>query len=473
MAWPILEPGTPFIPSWHIDAICDHLQACTEGHITRLGVNVPPGSGKSLIMSVMWNAWEWGPRNLAHMRFLSTSYELKNVVRDTRRTLRLLQSEWYQSLWGDRVQLTREAVLSFENSRMGSREGAAFASLTGKRGDRLTIDDPHSMQNAESDADRAKAQRIWREDVTNRVNSQERSVIALIMQRLHTADICGLIAQLGQPFVMLILPMEFEAARKCTTYVHGRKFFEDPRKVEGELLAPAIFSKTAVAEMKRGMTAYAIAGQYQQRPVAREGGLFKRDWFDGKIIRKDAIPPVSKWVRHWDLAATADRSAAFTAGVKMGKTKDGRFVVSSVIRGQWDAQTVQRQISLTAQLDGKDVEISLPQDPGQAGKAQKVNFYQILAGYKVHAQPETGDKVHRAEPFSCQCEVGNVLIVDAAWTEDYIDELCLFPGAKWKDQVDASSGAFGRLTIIPDIVITVPIVVGASRDVSGMAHRGF
>jgi predicted phage terminase large subunit-like protein len=188
---------------------------------------------------------------------------------------------------------------------------------------------------------------------------------------------------------------------------------------------------------------YAYAGQYQQRPVPRDGGLFKREWFEGKIIRQ--APEGTRWVRHWDLAATKKVTAARTAGVKLGKTPDGKFVVGHVAKTQDEGNAVRRLIKATAEVDGKKVDISLPQDPGQAGKVQAQDMVAMLAGWKVKAQPETGDKVTRAEPFSSQCEAGNVYIVEGEWNQDYLDELCMFPGGSFKDQVDASSGAFAGL----------------------------
>jgi predicted phage terminase large subunit-like protein len=219
--------------------------------------------------------------------------------------------------------------------------------------------------------------------------------------------------------------------------------FVDPRTTDGELLDPVRFPPKEVKKLQRDMGDYAYAGQYQQRPTPREGGLFKREWFEGRIIRQ--APPGTRWVRHWDLAATKDKKAARTAGVKLGRTPDGRYVVGHVVKTQDEGNAVRRLIKATAELDGVEVEISLPQDPGQAGKVQAKDFVAGLAGFVVRAEGETGDKYTRAEPFSVQCEAGNVDLVEGPWNADYIDELCLFPGGSFADQVDASSGAFGRL----------------------------
>jgi predicted phage terminase large subunit-like protein len=131
--------------------------------------------------------------------------------------------------------------------------------------------------------------------------------------------------------------------------------------------------------------------------------------------------------------------------VKMGRTPDGKYVVGHVTKTQDEGAAVRSLILGTAQVDGRECEISLPQDPGQAGKVQKQDMIAMLAGFNARAQPETGDKITRAEPFSAQCEAGNVFLVEGAWINDYLDELCMFPAGMFKDQVDASSGAFGRL----------------------------
>ena len=440
-AWHVLEPNARYIHNWHIDAICAHLEAVTNGRVSRLLINVPPGSMKSLLVSVFWQAWEWGPRGKRSMRFLATAFNDGPVKRDTRKCRDLILSEWYQALWPE-VALTRTGETSFANDSTGTREGVAFGSLTSQRGDRLIVDDPHSVKRAESDAERESTARNFREGALNRLNDQEKSAIVVVMQRLHEADVSGVIISLGMGYVHLFLPMEFERERRCSTELG----FVDPRLADGDLLDPLRFPRDSVENLKRDMGSYAYAGQYQQRPTAREGGLFKRAWFADKIISENAIPAGVRWVRHWDLAATKKLTAARTAGLKLGRAPDGRFIVGHVITTQDEGNAVRNLIKATAQTDGVSVEISLPQDPGQAGKVQKADLISMLAGFVAHAEPETGDKVTRAEPFSAQCEAGNVSIVRGPWNDLYLDELCLFPGGAFKDQVDASSGAFGRLT---------------------------
>jgi predicted phage terminase large subunit-like protein len=451
------------VPSWQVDAVCEHLEAVTYGWVNRLLINVPPGSMKSLLSSVMWPAWEWGPRSMGAMRYLATAFNDGPVKRDTRKMRDLVSSPWYQERWPE-VKLVRSGETSFANSQTGGREGVPFPSLTSQRGDRLIIDDPHSTTTAESETERKRTVRQFREGATNRLNDQAKSAIVVIMQRLHEGDISGEILAGDMGYVHLCLPMEYEPKPyKIGGYTFDPKRknaigFADPRTEAGELLNPGRFTEKVVADLQRDMGEYAYTGQYQQRPVPREGGLFKRQWFENRIV--GAAPPGTVWFRHWDLAASKNKGA-YTAGVKLGKTPDGRYVVGHVSRFREEGDVVRKRIKTQGDLDGRHVTISLPQDGGQAGKVQKQEMLAYLAGFTVRVLIEAslGDKQSRAAPFAVQCEAGNVSLVRGDWNEDYLDELCLFPGGKFKDQVDASSGAFAQHVMAP-----AQSVVGVQRS---------
>lgn len=443
-AWPILHPGTPYVHGWHIEAICQHLEAITQGRITRLLINVPPGTMKSLLVSVFWPAWEWTFR--PELQYLTTSYSEGYVKRDSRRMRDLVSSEWYQSLWGDRVKLARSAEISFENTARGFREGKPFASLTGGRGDRLIIDDPHSTETAESPAERENTIRVFRESVPTRLNDPQRSAIVIIMQRLHEGDVSGQAIALKLGYVHLMLPMEFEPERRCVTVVDGAEFFSDPRNYEGALLFPERFSREVVDRDKKPLGSYAVAGQFQQRPAPRGGGMFKRGWFE--IV--DAVPAQSRRARGWDLAASKAKPGTkpdWTAGVRVARDEGGTFYVEDVARFQGSANEVQTTLRNTATQDPVGTSVRLPQDPGQAGKAQAETLIKLLAGFAVQAKPVTGDKATRAQPAAAQAEAGNVKLLRGAWNESFLDELCSFPAGAHDDQVDAFADALNALSL--------------------------
>lgn len=436
MAWHVLEPGTELKWGWSLDAICEHLTAVTDGEILRLLMNVPPGCMKSLLTGVLWPAWEWGPRNMPGMRYLGTAHKQDLAVRDNLKARRLIQSEWYQERWP--VQLTgdQNAKTKFENVHTGFREAMAFTSLTGARGDRLTIDDPLSVDGANSEADLHAAEITFTESLPTRVNN-DKSAIVVIMQRLHERDTSGIILKRELGYEHLCLPMRFEIERRCSTSIG----FVDPRVNDGDLLFPERFPEKTVAELEKTLGSYAAAGQLQQRPAPRDGGMFKRAWFS--VVR--AIPKGTTFVRGWDLAAT-EGAGDYTVGVKIGHMPNGRFIIADVQRDRLSAAGVDRLLLNTASQDGYACDISIPQDPGQAGKSQASYLVGQLAGYNIKTSTESGSKETRANPLAAQAEAGNVDILEAPWNDIFIGELCIFPNGT-KDQVDAASRAFNELAL--------------------------
>lgn len=190
-----------------------------------------------------------------------------------------------------------------------------------------------------------------------------------------------------------------------------------------------------------------LKGNWKIRSAA--GLFFKRTQLGG--IFEKAPKDVVRWVRCWDLAATEKNEGgdpAYTAGVLIGKRKNGRYVIADVINKQMSASDVRKTIKLTAQADRatyKRVRIRLPKDPGQAGKDQAESYIKYLAGFDVCAVAETGSKEARAEPMAAQWQAGNFDIVYGPWNEEYLLQLENFPDGKFKDMVDASANGFAEL----------------------------
>ena len=221
LGWHALEPGVDFVSNWAVHAICDHLEAVTDGSIRRLLINVPPGCTKSMTTCVFFPAWEWGPKNLPHYRYISFSHERNLATRDNVRCRDLVQSEWYQENWGDQFEMKSDqnAKTYYENSKTGWRQAVAAQGLTGKRGDRILADDCHSVKGADSDAQREEVLQIFSETVPTRLNKQAESAIIVIMQRVHERDVSGLILAKELGYEHLMLPMRFEEERRCYSKV--------------------------------------------------------------------------------------------------------------------------------------------------------------------------------------------------------------------------------------------------------------
>lgn len=434
-AWHVIEPGTELKWGWAMSAICDHLQAVYEGRIQNLLMNVPPGTSKSTLTGVMFPAWVWTQDQ--SKRFLATAHKADLAHRDNVKCRRIVQSEWYQKRWPN-LKLTGDVnrATKFENTSSGFRESMAFTGMTGSRGDFVILDDPLSASNANSEAELYRAEIEFTETLPTRINNDKSSII-VVMQRLHERDTSGLILSRGLRYEHLMLPMRFEGERRCHTSIG----FEDPRTEEGELLFPERFPESQVEELETVMGSYGSAGQLQQRPIPRGGGLFKRE--DFRIV--NTIPNGTRFFRGWDLAASTNKTSAYTAGVKLGLAPNGRIIVAHAIRGRWTPGQVIANIRQTALLDGEGTRLSIPQDPGQAGKAQKDGFAQQLREFAVHFSPETGDKITRAEPFAAQVEAGMVDVLEGEWTAEYLDEISVFPNGNFLDQVDATSRAYQML----------------------------
>lgn len=482
-AWPVLHPGTPFIDGWAIQTVCRHLEAVTRGEVDRLLINVPPGCTKSMLVNVFWPAWEWGPKGLAHYQYISASYEKGLAIRDLVYCRDLLKSEWYQSHWPIEFKEDNDGKSEYSNTERGWRFASSVGSgLTGRRGHRFIIDDPHSVGTAESDTERATARFWFTETTPTRFVDQKKPVYVIIMQRLHEGDISGLIAnKLAKDWVHLVLPMEAEPefaswtpvpngtepARMRRVKKEGEPlpyyvpdpdgellYRQDPREQPGELLWEERFDTESIDQLKSQFMAeggsYAVACQLQQRPVPRGGGMFQRDDFE--IL--DRCPPLVTSVRGWDLAATKDGNGAFTAGVKLGRTKEGQYVIADVVRFRGSPAEVERTIKRCTKTDGCPQ--SIPQDPGQAGKAQRQRYANLLDGYVVHFSPETGSKEDRAKPIAAQVECKNVALVRASWNDSFLAEAGLFPGSDFLDQIDALSRAHAYLLKDHHQIATVP-----------------
>jgi predicted phage terminase large subunit-like protein len=435
--WPVLEPGRKLVTGWPIEAIAEHLEAVTRGEIRKLLITVPPGSMKSLLTRAFWPSWSWIAQ--PSLRYIGASYAEALAARDNRRAKMIVESPLYQRLF-PHVRLSDDQAqkVNFANTSTGSMMATSVRGrATGERGDVFVIDDPHNVLEAESEAIRGETLQWFREVVPSRVNDLDRSAFVCIMQRVHHEDVAA--AALEQGYEHLLIPMHYDPSRARTTSIG----WKDPRTEPGDLMWPERFSARAVAELETTLGIYAASAQLEQRPTPREGGLFKAD----KIQTIDAVPQDEEivWCRAWDLAAT-DGGGAYTAGVLVGwRVAARRVIIAGVRRERVGPEGVRKLIEDTAGIDGDDVPISIPQDPGQAGKAQARDFTVRLAGYRVRIEPQTGSKETRAEPFAAQVEAGNVDIVTGHWNRDFIEELRHFPRGVYKDQVDAASSAFNAV----------------------------
>jgi hypothetical protein len=230
---------------------------------------------------------------------------------------------------GGRFQLTTDQNQKhrFENDHTGYRIATSVGgSATGERADIVVVDDPHSVDQAESDTVRRAAVEWFNGTMSTRLNDFDTGHKIMVQQRLHEADLSGDLLAKGD-FELLCLPAEFEPERRCTTSIG----WSDPRAEAGELLWPGKLTAAHLAKLKVSLGSYRYAGQYQQRPAPAEGGILKRGWWrfwqpahmdlpcvpvslpDGRVLNIQAVPVPAEFgtlIQSWDMAfkdkATSD-----------------------------------------------------------------------------------------------------------------------------------------------------------------------
>jgi predicted phage terminase large subunit-like protein len=256
------------------------------------------------------------------------------------------------------------------------------------------------------------------------------------MQRLHQNDPTGYQLENSKDTIKHIcLPGEIENYRDMVSPPELIKNYKN------NLLDPNRFDWKTLEKMKAKFGQYGYAGQIGQNPVPADGGMFKTDHF--QFTNRDTINK-TQTVRYWDKAGTVG-NGAFTAGVKISRLNNGRFMIEDVKRGQWATEEREQIIRETAEADGANTIVVVEQEPGSGGKESAQGTIRNLAGYSCYADRPTGDKTFRADPYSVQVNNGNVTLMTGIWNRDFIEEHTYFPLSTYKDQVDAAAGAFNYL----------------------------
>lgn len=424
-AWPVLEPADVLMWGWALDAMCEHLEAVSRGEIKRLLINVPPGCMKSLLTSVIWPTWEWAMVKPS-LRYVGTSHNQELAIRDSTKCRRLIQSEWYQNLWPLKLTSDQNAKTKFENEKTGFRQASSFSGITGYRGDRVILDDPHSVSDANSPVRLAADVLLFREALPTRVNNHQ-SAIVVIMQRLAVGDISDVAIELG--YDHLCLPMRFEDGR--SKWVGGSG---DPRKTDGDLLFPERFPEQKVKELEVVLGSYATAGQLQQRPSKRGGGIIKIEWF--KYYK--TAPRLEWTVITADTAQKTGEQNDYSVFQCWGRSITGQAVLLDLIRGKWEAPELLTQArafynkhlhSTHGKLRGMYVE----------DKVSGTGLIQTLRREGLTCLPvQRGrDKISRGHDAAPFIESGNVLVPDyVPWLADFLGEIESFPAGAHDDQID-------------------------------------
>lgn len=446
--WPVINPGHPLQWNWHMDVLCQHLESVTRGEIRRLIINVPPGSSKSTIVSIMWPTWEW----LSHpsMRFIGASYELALSTIFNVKRRQIITSARYQSLRPpfQIVKGQKEKKL-FKNSAMGTMRSVSTGSaVTGDHCDRLVIDDPLDPEGIYG-PDLVDHVRWFDETASSRFTDLTKAVWVIVMQRLHEEDLSGvLLAENDGDIVHVEIQAEYDPDNPQPW---------DPRYEKGESFFKSRFPREILMDKKkRGTLQY--SAQYNQRPTSAEGNMIMREWWRYWSKLPDLRGAV--WAGVWDTAYESGERHDYTVGQVWVALGQRAYMVDQVRRkmgfvemakvaeemsrrwprvGFWHVEERALGPALIDQLRAKGVRVK----PFKSQSTKEQRAHAILP------MMEMGQIYIPAE----DCERPPMLEARYTWTlpaqmDAFLDECSSFPRSKHDDQVDAMAFALGELAAI-------------------------
>lgn len=470
-AWPLIDPS-PWRDSWAIDAMCEHLQAVVDGQIRRLIINCPPRIGKSSLSSVAFPAWTWAQPARTHtsgpgVPFLYASYADKLSLRDSVKCRRLIESSWYQQLWGQRFALTTDQNTKsrFTNNQGGERLITSISSgVTGEGGNLIIIDDPQAANEVASEANVQEVLDWWSQVMPTRPNDQDLSAIIIVQQRLAENDLTGHILETeADGWCHLCLPGRYEPDRSFVSMIG----WVDPRTQPGELLWPERFSEPALKRLEKTMGPFIFAGQIQQRPEPAGGGIIKRIWW--QLWESSTFPPMDFLLATLDTAYTEkesnDPSGMIIWGVFSGTSvatpnriidQNGRPMSIDRSYGEsapkvmltyaWDKRLEFHDLVVEVAKTCKQFKVDLLLIEGKAsGISVAQEIRRIYSDEKFGVQtfdPRSQDKFARLYSIQHIFADGTVYAPDKEWSEKVITQVASFggkPGPKHDEYVDLTS----------------------------------
>jgi predicted phage terminase large subunit-like protein len=418
----VLRPGTPFRPNWHIDAMAHKLSQIASGEVKRLIITLPPRNLKSICASVALPAWFLGHHPSERVVAVSYSDALaKTHANDFRK---VVSDPLYQATF-PAMRVSRDTDSEIHTTLRGRRYATSIeGTLTGRGGNLVIIDDPLKLNDAHSEAARARSIEWYRSTLVTRPDDKRAARIVVVMQRVHEEDLVGYLLEQGG-FEVLNLPA---IAQSNSSHELGEGQIYERR--QGELLHPTHEPAEVLRELKKNMGSYAFSAQYQQSPIPPGGRIIKRKWLSryGSLSRE----PRDRILISWDIALSEAEAGDYSAGVVL-LCREESFYVLDVVRGKFPFDQLKRQIMALKQSYGPGSTLLIEESPISHGLIQSLRESRINV---VTFRPDR-DKRARVISQSDLFEGGSVLFPEKApWLDDLVHELLAFPG-RHDDQVDA------------------------------------
>lgn len=424
-----LNPTTAYLHNWHIDAIADYLDACEEGSIKRLIINMPPRFMKSIAVSIAWTSYLLGRD--ATRKIIVASYASSLAETLSVQTRNILSEEWYKNTFENtRIAKGENKKMWFTTEERGHRYATSVgATVTGFGGDYLILDDPLKPDEAVSDTMRRKCNDWITSTFLSRANDPKNHCLVLVMQRLHEDDPSGLMLDLENDigdFEQLILPAEFE--KKTIIQTPSNIYVKE----KGDFLHEKRFGLKEAEEKNKLMGSYAYAGQYLQKPAPIGGGIIKRKWFklfDQRPFKFDYI------VHSWDTALKANAGSDYSVCTIWGIKEDGYYLID-LLRAKLEYPDLKKKSLFLSSRDNPDYILIEDKASGQS----LIQDLRVTTKLNIIAINPHKDKISRASSVTPDIEGGNIFLdQNAYWLTGFFDECDLFPNGKHDDQIDSMS----------------------------------
>lgn len=424
-----LNPGAPFLPNWHHDAIAYQLEQVRSGKVNRLIINLPPRYLKSIMVSVALPAFLLGHDPRRKIFGISYGADLSSKHASDFRSI--VQSNWYRRIFPN-MRLTRSAETDVHTTKRGFRKATSInAALTGLGGDCFIIDDPLKPVDAQSEAQRNQLNQWFSNTLISRLDNKQTGAIIVVMQRVHLNDLTGHLLENSSDWTLLSLPAIAEADEQIAI---GDGKFHLRRACEA--LHPAHESIATLEKLRREVGSDIFAAQYQQCPVPPGGAMIKRTWLRYYDTAPERTYP-AKVFQSWDTAAKAGAQndwSVCTTWIVLDK----HYYLLDVTRGRYEYPQL-RNTALALAERFKPTAVLIEDASTGIALAQELRQG---ARFNVKPIPVERDKIGRLYVQQAKFEAGLVLFPKGApFLPELEAELLAFPHGKTDDQVDSLSQA--------------------------------
>lgn len=464
-SWHVIESGQDLVDEWYLEVIAEHLEAVYHRKIKNLLVNIPPRTGKTNLISVVFPVWVWIHNPSEKFLCASCSNSLSLEIADKSRLL--IESNWFQDNWGDKFKLRKDqnSKSYFANNKTGYRMSTSVGSAIVGKGGSIQITDDPNLPGGESELTRDSVNNWWSMRWFNRLNDIKNDRRIIVQQRSDEKDVSGMILSndINNEWTKLILPLEYESSRKAVTVplFNSINPWQDPRTNDGELLTKRM-SSIEVDKLKRELGSYGYAGQYQQRPAPLEGGMIKKQWF--KLYQYDQLPQIEYVIQSWDTALTANDdsnySACTTWGIFLDRYDNENVILLSSWRDKLEYPELRDRVKRLANNYRDTGNNSLPSNTKYQpdlivieAKASGDPLIQDLKRAGVYARAfipnKHGDKIQRVRLVTSLIESGIVWMpcqknnTDkmADFADEFVTSISYFPNVSSRDYVDTMTQA--------------------------------